>query len=182
MTFVLTVQAARDLPQSFVDSLMIFCAQYLWYGLIAAAVVVLIAEGLRGNLSRPRLINLAVAFGVIGGIGVVLGEISTRVIMDTRPFMLSGNTSRMLIEASTDNGFPSDHTLYTALVAALIFTRNRIAGALLFVGALVVGLSRIYCGVHNPLDVAGALAIALIALGLYYAGGRLAHRRSPIIA
>jgi len=64
--------------------------------------------------------------------------------------------------------FPSNHTIIIATMAfALIFDR-RWAGwgwATLLLAA-IVGTSRVYLGVHFPLDIAGGLVLAPVAAGL----------------
>ena len=69
------------------------------------------------------------------------------------------------------DAFPSGHTSRAFALAGFLATRNRIrVGAPAFVVAGLVGLSRIYLGVHWPSDVLGgavlgvALAIAFYAI------------------
>ncbi|MEO5645877.1 MAG: phosphatase PAP2 family protein [Candidatus Paceibacterota bacterium] len=59
----------------------------------------------------------------------------------------------VLINLPNDYSFPSGHAALTmALATAVYFFRKRL-GALLFAFAFVVGIARIYVGVHYPLDV-----------------------------
>ncbi|MFE3501791.1 phosphatase PAP2 family protein [Kitasatospora sp. NPDC059160] len=94
--------------------------------------------------------------------------------------------------AASGFSFPSGHSFTSALCAGLLAlavtrahpaaTRAAVAGALLFAAA--VGLSRIYLGVHWPLDVLGGwlLAAGWLALGtaaLPRVGSRRARQPSP---
>jgi membrane-associated phospholipid phosphatase len=57
---------------------------------------------------------------------------------------------------TTDGGhdsFPSGHATFAMAMAAGIFSLNRAWGALFIGLALVVGVARVFAGVHWPLDV-----------------------------
>ena len=69
-----------------------------------------------------------------------------------RPFETLKNL-HILITRPDSFSFPSGHAAVTmALATAVYFYRKRL-GELLFALAFVVGLARIYVGVHYPLDV-----------------------------
>ena len=85
------------------------------------------------------------------------------------------------------DAFPSGHTSRAFALAGFLATRGRIRiGAPAFVVAGLVGLSRIYLGVHWPSDVLGgavlgvALAIAFYAIEKRSAGYRRA--RDAVVA
>lgn len=86
---------------------------------------------------------------------------------DMRPFELLG------VEPGAsylDNpGFPSDHVLFvTAITLAVWFeTRQRMITIVLAVLSLFVAFGRVLALVHSPLDVIGAVVIALIG-ALWY--------------
>ena len=90
------------------------------------------------------------------------------VILDPEPLM----------EVPTTSSFPSGHTSSSFACA---FVLSRLAPRLtvpLFVLATLIGVSRIYVGVHYPLDVlAGAVLGILVATALLRLLGAL--RRSP---
>jgi len=79
-----------------------------------------------------------------------------------RPFV--DHEVNLLFYHPTDSSFPSNPATVGFSVAIAIWLYNRRLGASLLVLATLFGLSRIYCGVHYPLDViAGALLGALSA-------------------
>ena len=156
-----------------VDSLIIFTARYLFIGVVGLALLFLV-------LSRPRRpLELLIAAVVIGGVAYLLSVVGTNLISDPRPFLVSGQPP--LIPSATDNGFPSDHTLLVATVAALVSLVDRRAGIGLGLIALVIGLARVYTGVHHLLDVFGSFLIVGIALGLYLAGRQIWRNRRRAI-
>jgi undecaprenyl-diphosphatase len=91
----------------------------------------------------------------------VLAKIASHFYYDARPFVAGHFTP--LIAHIADNGFPSDHTLLTAAVAAIICYFDKKLGAILFVLAFLVGAARVYAGVHHIADVIGSIVIAIAA-------------------
>jgi len=83
--------------------------------------------------------------------------------------------------------FPSGHALFAVCffggLAALVSHRlwNRIARILVWAIALVlillIGISRVYLGVHYPTDVIGGFAVGTVWVVFVALGDRLAERR-----
>lgn len=143
------------------DNLFSFLAEYFYLMVTALAVAFVLIY------YRRQWLGIALAGGFILVVAYLLSKIATQLISDPRPFIETGVPA--LISSATDNGFPSDHTLLLAAIAATISLINWKAG-LGFVGlALVVGLARVYVRVHHLLDVVGSLLIVAIALGIYLA-------------
>lgn len=112
-----------------------------------------------GNPSR-RSGLIAIGFAALVGqtINLTLGDFYD----DPRPFMIGlGHT---LVAHPPDNGFPSDHaTLIWTVGLGLIFTRAAIkTGIAVFAFGFAVAWSRIYLGIHFPLDMAGSMPVALV--------------------
>jgi undecaprenyl-diphosphatase len=116
--------------------------------------------------SRERALNQRVAvaafFGVLLAIGLaaLLGSLH----VEPRPFV-SDSTTRLLINHAADNSFPSDHASVAFAVGGAIVWWRRSLGALWLGFALLIGVSRIYVGVHWPQDVAAAACAGLLAGG-----------------
>ena len=97
-----------------------------------------------------------------------------------RPFV--DHQVNLLFYRPTDSSFPSNPATVGFSVATAIWLYNRRLGALLLVLATLFGLSRIYCGVHYPLDIiAGTLLGALSAYLVVRKGGFLDPLISLII-
>ena len=144
----------------------------------ADAYIIIVVMGVVDLLLffRKRWLKLLIATVVIGGIAYLLSIIGTNLISDPRPFIETGKPPT--ISSSSDNGFPSDHTLLLATVAMLVTLANIRIGIVLWVLALLVGLSRVYVGVHHLLDVIGSLVIVAIAGAIYLLGRYLWLTRS----
>jgi undecaprenyl-diphosphatase len=119
---------------------------------------------LKQSRDRQRHIIIfgAAAFLVI----FAIAEIISLFYYDTRPFMV--NHFPPLIPHTPDNGFPSDHTLLGASIASIVYPFNRKISVLLWALTGFVGWSRVYAGIHHPIDVWGSVVIAILAASLTY--------------
>ena len=131
--------------------LIIFGAKYL----IILAVGIFIWY----LLIQPREIKKQILiFGVLVlPLAYIAAKISSYFYYDPRPFV-AGNFVP-LISHVPDNGFPSDHTLFSAALAAIAIYFNRKVGTLLFAIAAIIGAARVLAGVHHAVDVVGSLVI-----------------------
>ncbi len=80
-----------------------------------------------------------------------------------RPYQALGNIKNLLVFGDNDS-FPSLHTSFSFALAYFVYSLSKRAGLMLFGIAVIIGISRIYVGVHYPLDVlAGAFVGTLIS-------------------
>ena len=151
------------------DSLMSFMSlygrEYFWIG---TTLVMLVVGDKR---TRALAIGLAALFIV----GIVAGELAKELLFRTRPDVaLSSVNLRVPLE--TDSSFPSGHALIVSIgaVYSLLTFRKKWVSGLLALEAAVVSFSRVYVGVHYPLDVLGGvllgsfIALAGLSLGLKF--------------
>jgi undecaprenyl-diphosphatase len=85
-----------------------------------------------------------------------------------RPFVVGDFTP--LVPHAANNGFPSDHTLLVSAIAAVCSFYSRRVGAILWMIALYVGMSRVYVGVHHPVDIVGSAVIAVVVSLIVFQG------------
>jgi undecaprenyl-diphosphatase len=103
------------------------------------------------------------------------GLLGNRLYLDPRPFVIGHFTP--LIPHTPDNGFPSDHTLLVASLAALGCYWNATLGVALWVLAAVVAVARVAVGLHHPIDVIGSIVIAVVVTsGVYLFLKHVRHR------
>jgi len=69
---------------------------------------------------------------------------------------------RLLTDCNTSYSFPSSHAVNIFAAAFFLAQMFRRLAPLIFAIAVVVGYSRIYMGIHYPLDVIGGAAIGLL--------------------
>jgi membrane-associated phospholipid phosphatase len=148
-------------PNSTFDSIMVILTLYGRDLVWGALTVGLFFMG--DTKEKKTSLMLMVLFLVLAGLGLGFKALDAR----PRPYdVLDG--VRLLVDRESDFSFPSGHTLFVAggAVVLWLFLRGWWA-ALLTVEAGLVGFSRIYVGVHYPIDVVGgALLGACCALFL----------------
>lgn len=137
------------------DSLIIFGAKYLF---ISLPLLFLFALYQAGDKDRKKLIIAIIAAFIIAGL---LDKIASKLYYDPRPFVT--DNVKPLVAHSADNGFPSEHALFSYTFASVIFFFRRRLGWLAFGLGLLVGIARIAAHVHSPIDIAGSIVFGLIA-------------------
>src|SRR5690554_2566962 len=80
-----------------------------------------------------------------------------------RPFVL--NLGSQLVEHVADTSFPSDHTIFIfAIASSYLFSRETLKlGMLLVLLSSLVGLARVFVGVHFPFDIIGAGLVGVVS-------------------
>jgi undecaprenyl-diphosphatase len=98
-------------------------------------------------------------------LSLLLSKIVAMVYPHPRPFMIGLGHQYLPHEAN--DSFPSDHaTFFTAAAFALLAGRCPGPGLAIFAVGIAVSWARIYLGIHFPMDMAGALAIAAAGVAL----------------
>ncbi len=89
--------------------------------------------------------------------GLVAFPRPAQILLDLEPLSTFGSY----------DSFPSAHTAFAFMIATFVYHYFKRAGRLLFSLAFLVGISRMYVGVHFPLDVfVGALIGIVIPWGI----------------
>ena len=136
--------------------LAIFFAQYLPYFLILGALVlVALQKGMRNKV----YLFCEGALAIILSRGI-LTEVIRFFYRHPRPFEVLGFTP--LVGASGPS-FPSGHMAAYAALAMTLWYADRKWGTVYFVCVVLIGIARVYAGVHWPLDILGGIVIALVS-------------------
>ncbi len=152
--------------------LAVFCAHWLPYLLIAAALAIECAPFLRGE-GRGRLQDSArylfELFSTVFASGL-LAELWKLTYPSARPFFDLSFTPLVSVNDPLGS-FPSSHASVFAALGMTMYLRDKKTGAWFLAGALLVGLARVAVGVHYPIDIlVGFLlggAIALLVHGIF---------------
>lgn len=113
---------------------------------------------LRGNFTIKKQIVKAFIFTTVA---LLISQIISHSFYHPRPFVME--VGRTLIYHSPNGSFPSDHMLIFSTIAfSYFFSEKRSLGIILILLAWLVAWSRVYLGVHFPLDMLGAFSLAFI--------------------
>ena len=85
-------------------------------------------------------------------------EVLKNLIGRPRPFLRFPDV-RILVDKPAQFSFPSGHTTTSFAPATVLFRKSRGLGAAALTLAALIGFSRIYVGVHYPLDVVGGVIL-----------------------
>jgi undecaprenyl-diphosphatase len=136
------------------DDLGIFFAQYLPYLMVAGFLLLAYYE--KGW--RKKLYVFAEgAIAVIIARGIVT-EVIRFFYHHERPFSFY-NFPPLISEAGWS--FPSGHAAWFFALAMTVWYVNRKWGIWYFALATLMGIARVYAGVHWPLDIIGGIAVGI---------------------
>ena len=150
---------APHYPNGMVVGLAIFLAEWLiWLVPVSISLC-----WLRGDAATRKTMLVA---SISGLLALLFAQLIGLAWMHPRPFMIGMGTT--LIPHVADSSFPSDHlTLWWAVAFSLLLDAGvrRLGIALALVG-VPMAWSRIYLGVHFPLDMLGAAIVAAVSAWL----------------
>ena len=141
------------------DRFMYLCADALSF------VFALVLAGLwltwRHGQQRGAFLAVLSAFSALG-----VAQIIIRLFPRPRPFNVL--PAHLLVNASQDPSFPSDHATFAFAIAALVWRCNRKVATWLFALAFVQGIARVYVGAHYPTDIVGGAALGIITSAIVW--------------
>jgi len=142
------------------DLFFIFGAKYLYLAVIIAAFIWFL------NQSQSRQKEALIIFCICLPLIFIAAQVAGRIYYNPQPFVQGNFTP--LIPHKPDNGFPSHHVLLVSAISAIIFIFSKRLGLILWALALLVGISRVYAGVHHVIDITASMLISAILVILVY--------------
>jgi membrane-associated phospholipid phosphatase len=137
------------------DAAEIFNAWAL-FALGAAVVVVWFLARPGGSLRSKRA---TVSATLAAGLALVVNSILGHLWYHPRPFVDHPSQTVLLVRHGADNSFPSDHASVAFAIAFAVLALHRRLGLLFLVAAALIGVDRIFVGVHYPVDVAASILV-----------------------
>lgn len=151
--------------------LIIIGAKYLY---LAAAAIVVIYTLIQPREKQKKILIFAF---IALPIAYLVSRIGALLYYDPRPFVVGHVTP--LIPHAPDNGFPSDHALLTSALAAIITRFSWRTGAVLWLIAILVGISRVAAEIHHPIDIIGSIVISVATItAVYFFLKRISRKQS----
>jgi undecaprenyl-diphosphatase len=137
---------------------MINYASLIAHDLVYLFLLIFAIAWFRGSYQVKTGIIKAFIFTAIT---LSISEILSAILNTPRPFVM--DVGRTLIEHAPTGSFPSNHmSIFSGIAFAYYFSPQRDLGRILICTAWLVAWSRVYVGVHFPIDMLGAFLMAII--------------------
>lgn len=139
------------------DQIMIFGAEYVIY----LTFILIFIAAIKGQVNeRKSLILFLFSLPLL----ILLIKIIHLFIFEQRPFVEQDIIP--LVEHVDDASFPSRHTSIMAAIAFSFIFFKSYWYLLLILLTIWVGVSRVYVGVHYPIDILGGFIVGLVSVVL----------------
>jgi undecaprenyl-diphosphatase len=139
------------------DQVVIFCAVYLIWVLIAALLIYFLWY--RRDI---KVIGASLVTFIFGRL--IFAEIIQLLFYRARPFIAHSVTQ--LVPKNVAASFPSGHTASIVAMGAGIYPYYKKTGITIMILGILVGFARVVAGLHYPGDVLGGIVVGLVA-GLF---------------
>jgi len=140
------------------DKLGIFLAEYLPYILILFTLFLFFRQK---NWKRRIYFLSFIILSLILSRGLITETIRF-FYHQPRPFIVLN--IEPLINHDTTSSFPSGHASAYFALALAIFYLNKKLGWWFLISSLLMGIARIFVGIHWPTDILGGIVIALLSV------------------
>lgn len=157
---------------TFLDAFFVMVTSYMFLWLFCLLVLGHVAMHLRDNKAVSRkqaLLRFVSIVATLLGTWMLVGLIKVAVALP-RPFITLSDVA-VLIQDPASWSFPSGHATMAFALATTILLLHRTEKVVddrglvlvLYIMACLVGFSRVYVGVHYPLDVLAGAVLGLLA-------------------
>jgi len=131
---------------NWLDSVGVFFAEYSGFVMIFYLIFLLYQNELSQDLFFRAIALVFLA-------RFVLLKVIRRFIVRSRPF--TDHSVNLLIRRLNDYSFPSGHSTFFFTLSFVIWFYNQDLGSWMLLNSFLIGLSRVFVGVHYPLDILG---------------------------
>jgi len=151
--------AINATPQSSHE--LIQLAQFFAKQLILVVPILMIVLWLWQSCQRKMLVDVMITLIIVVSMTTLIREN----FIHARPFV--EGIGYQFLDHQPTSSFPSNHgTVIFTFAFAFLWWGRAMYGAGLLIAALLIAWSRIYLGVHWPLDMVGAMIVGVIACAI----------------
>ncbi|EJR54855.1 undecaprenyl-diphosphatase [Bacillus cereus] len=151
------------------DTLMIAITNSVPYVAILFMLILWFNNGKKENAIRKQYTVLYTTLSV--SIALLVNVLIHAVYYHPRPFIT--HHVNQLVPHAADSSFVSDHSVLVFSIAFAFILRGEKLKYIALIWAILVGVSRMYVGVHYPLDILGAAFLTFITSGLVMQSTRI---------
>lgn len=150
----------------------IFASDYFFPVIFA---LFLVGIWFNGSEQKERVVNQHIVIFSIISLAFVnwIVFVINAYLFRPRPF--ENEQISLIFYEATDSSFPSNALAVLFAISITTLITNRRYGISLMILSIVYGISRIYVGVHYPLDILSALILGVIAAGIVCYIGKLIY-------
>ena len=135
------------------QTLIIIIAKYL-----IIIIPIILAYYIWTHDNKKKAFIETITISIIAFTAWIIANIFKNILKIPRPDIVS----QVLVKNESLYSFPSGHTtFFFAVATVLYFYHPRMAYAIGLLG-IAVGLSRVYVGIHRPVDILGGMALGVI--------------------
>jgi undecaprenyl-diphosphatase len=142
------------------------------YFITVTLSLVLVVLWFVGGSAEGRMQNQKAVFYGFLAQAVANGIVAFNNMLYFRPRPFAAMHVNMLFYEPTDSSMPSNPAAVGFAFATAVWMVNRKVGALLYALAALFAFSRVYCGVHYPLDIVGGAAAGIVGAVIAVVLGR----------
>ncbi|PEQ33988.1 undecaprenyl-diphosphatase [Bacillus cereus] len=151
------------------DTLMIAITNSVPYVAILFMLILWFNNGKKENAIRKQYTVLYTTLSV--SIALLVNVLIHAVYYHPRPFIT--HHVNQLVPHAADSSFVSDHSVLVFSIAFVFILRGEKLKYIALIWAILVSVSRMYVGVHYPLDILGAAFLTFITSGLVMQSARI---------
>ena len=156
-----------------IDSLMGILASDYFFPVIFALFMVGI--WFNGSGQKERVVNQYIVIFSVMSLALVNWVVFVVNAYLFRPRPFENEQITLIYYKATDSSFPSNAlAVLFAISISVLIVNQRYGSALLFL-SIIYGISRIYVGVHYPLDILSALILGATIAGIVWYIGKLVY-------
>ncbi|GLV64285.1 undecaprenyl-diphosphatase [Bacillus mycoides] len=159
------------------DTLMIAITNSVPYVAILFMLILWFNNGKKENAIRKQYTVLYTTLSV--SIALLVNVLIHAVYYHPRPFIT--HHVNQLVPHAADSSFVSDHSVLVFSIAFVFILRGEKLKYIALIWAILVGVSRMYVGVHYPLDILGAAFLTFITSGLVMQSTRIFEPLAKLI-